>query len=283
MKKLKRFPAGTSEKDGAVFVKKRNKVEYINREEKSIGTRGRVSAHLPLAIGIVLFLVVLAACAFYHQLSIRPMACYEIGPGSAPARWSFTLEDGTVLQPEDGVLAVEGQNTTVICKTEITESVTDKPLLVINANSSDCVFLQDGRVVYSPSGRYVEGAFDSTEYKKASASGQLRLDAADPVQLTMVVQLQGEENRLSRLPKLTLYPETINYSIWKPYREIDELLDESFVRVKKGVTLNMRCIARMTNRDCTTRDGKTYLLRREQAKEIRERYHSFLEAELKKQ
>ena len=73
------------------------------------------------------------------------------------------------------------------------------------------------------------------------------------------------------------------YSIWKPYREIDELLDETFMRIKKGVTLNMRWIARMTNRDCTTRDGKTYLLRREQAKEIRERYHSFLEAELKKQ
>lgn len=73
------------------------------------------------------------------------------------------------------------------------------------------------------------------------------------------------------------------YSIWKPYRDIDALLDESFVRIKKGVTLNMRWIARMTNRDCTARDGKTYLLRREQAKEIRERYHSFLENELKKQ
>lgn len=73
------------------------------------------------------------------------------------------------------------------------------------------------------------------------------------------------------------------YAIWKPYREIDELLDDTFVRIKKGVTLNMRWIARMTNRDCTTRDGKTYLLRRESAREIRERYHSFLETELRKQ
>lgn len=73
------------------------------------------------------------------------------------------------------------------------------------------------------------------------------------------------------------------YAIWKPYREIDELLDETFVRIKKGLTLNMRWIAQMTNRDCTTRDGKTYLLRREKAKEIRERYHSFLENQLKKQ
>ncbi len=72
------------------------------------------------------------------------------------------------------------------------------------------------------------------------------------------------------------------YSIWKTYREIDELLDDTFIRVKKGVTLNMRYISQMTNRDCTTRDGRTYLLRREQAKEIRERYFSFVEAELKK-
>ena len=73
------------------------------------------------------------------------------------------------------------------------------------------------------------------------------------------------------------------YSIWKPYREVNELLDETFIQIKKGVTLNMRWISRMTNRDCTTRDGRTYLLRRDQAKDIRERYHSFLETELKKQ
>ncbi|MBQ6676713.1 MAG: response regulator transcription factor [Clostridia bacterium] len=72
------------------------------------------------------------------------------------------------------------------------------------------------------------------------------------------------------------------YSVWKPYREIDGLLDDTFIRVKKGVTLNMRFIARMTTRDCTTRDGKTYLLRRDRAKEIRERYFTFLESELKK-
>ena len=72
------------------------------------------------------------------------------------------------------------------------------------------------------------------------------------------------------------------YSIWKPYREIDALLDDTFIRVKKGVTLNMRYISRMTNRDCTTRDGFSYLLSRERIKEIREQYFSFVEAELKK-
>ena len=73
-----------------------------------------------------------------------------------------------------------------------------------------------------------------------------------------------------------------SYSIWKPYREIDELLDDSFVRIKKGVTLNMRRISRMTARDCTSADGRIYLLRREDAAEIRERYRAFSEAAQKK-
>lgn len=72
------------------------------------------------------------------------------------------------------------------------------------------------------------------------------------------------------------------YSIWKPYGEIDELLDDTFIRIKKGLTLNMRYISRMTNRECTTRDGISYLLSRDRAKETRERYFSFVESELKK-
>ena len=42
----------------------------------------------------------------------------------------------------------------------------------------------------------------------------------------------------------------------------------------------MRWIARMTYRDCTTKDGMTYLLRRDRAKEIRERYYSYLREKL---
>lgn len=72
------------------------------------------------------------------------------------------------------------------------------------------------------------------------------------------------------------------YSIWKPYREIDALLDNSFTRVKKGVTLNMRWIVRMSYRDCVTRDGRSWLLRRDQAREIREKYFNFIEEELQK-
>ncbi len=70
------------------------------------------------------------------------------------------------------------------------------------------------------------------------------------------------------------------YSIRKPFYEIDALLDESFIQVKKGVTLNMRHIVRMTFRDCTTKEGTSYLLRRDRAKEIRERYYEFVKNEL---
>ncbi len=180
-------------------------------ENKRIRSHGRIVNHLPLAIGIVLLLIVIAACALYHQAAISPMESYEIGPDSDPERWQFALEDGTVLVPENGVLPIDGVNTTVICKTEVTEPVTDKTLIVITANSSDCVFLQDGRVIYSPSGRYADGRFDSTAYKKTSASGQLRVDLTQSAILTMAVQFQGSESRLSRMPKLTLYPDSIHY------------------------------------------------------------------------
>ena len=68
------------------------------------------------------------------------------------------------------------------------------------------------------------------------------------------------------------------YSIRKPYYEIDAMLDGTFVRIKNGVTLNMGWITRMTARDCTTRDGYSYLLRREDARAIRERYDAYLKA-----
>ena len=70
------------------------------------------------------------------------------------------------------------------------------------------------------------------------------------------------------------------YSIRKPFKEMNELLDETFIQIKKGVTLNMRYISRMTYKDCTSRDGKTYLLRRDQAKEIRTKFYDFVKNEL---
>ncbi len=70
------------------------------------------------------------------------------------------------------------------------------------------------------------------------------------------------------------------YSIRKLFREINELLDDTFIQIKKGVTLNMNYISRMTYKDCTTRDGRTYLLRRDHAKDIRNRYYSFIKNKL---
>ena len=179
-------------------------------KKKAVLRKG-TSDRRTLAVGTVLFLIVIAACAVYHQVAIAPMESFEIGPASDPDRWQFTSEKGTVILPENGVLPLDGADNTVICKTDVKESAAEKSLLVITANSSDCVFLQNGRVIYSPSGRYAEGKFDSSEYKKTSASGQLRIDLTESSQLTMIVQFTGGENRLSRMPKLTLYPDTINY------------------------------------------------------------------------
>ena len=182
----------------------------MKNEERNSET-WRNANRWPLIVSIVLFLAVLTVCALYHQTAITPMESFEIGPASDPARWIFSLEDGTVIHPEDGALPVSGPNAMVICETELTEPV-EKPLLVVNANSSDCVFILDGKLVYSASGRYADGTFDSSDYQKATASGQFRMSLTDSApRLTMIVQFQGDENRLSKMPKLTLYPEVIHY------------------------------------------------------------------------
>ena len=72
------------------------------------------------------------------------------------------------------------------------------------------------------------------------------------------------------------------YSIRKPFYEISEMMDETFLQVKKGLMINMRFISQMTFRDCTTRDGCVFLLRRDQTKEIREKYFAFVTNELEK-
>ena len=40
-------------------------------DKKKIGSRGRIVIHWPLAIGIVLFLIVIAACVLYQILRDR--------------------------------------------------------------------------------------------------------------------------------------------------------------------------------------------------------------------
>ena len=171
-----------------------------------------IKGHIPFALGVALFLTVFAICVFYIRLTVSPMTRYDIGPAAAPTRWRFSLADGTPLTPEEGSLPLTDENTVVICETDITEDVSDSPLLVVNAVSSDCVFFLDGHMVYSPSGRYENGRFSSAAYGRSGASGQFVLHPEEePAHLVMIVQFQGSEKRLSRMPKLTLYSEVIHY------------------------------------------------------------------------
>ena len=89
----------------------------------------------------------------------------------------------------------------------------------------------------------------------------VRIEGAD--HRTVITMLDGNE-----------------YSIWKPCREVCDMLDGSFIQIKKGVMVNMRHIKQMTARECVLKDGNAFLLRRDQAKELRERYYSFVENEL---
>ncbi len=179
------------------------------KRNKLIGT---IQARLPFLLSVVLFAAVLALCVYYIRLTVAPMAKYDLSPGSVPERWRFSSAEGTVLTPEDGRLSLEEENAVVVCETVITEEISEAPLLVINAVSSDCVFFLNGQLVYSPSGRYADGRFSSAAYVRSGASGQFVVHPSEENErLTMIVQFQGAENRLSRLPKLTWYPQVIYY------------------------------------------------------------------------
>lgn len=178
--------------------------------KKKSRARGWTRERWPLVIGIVFFLAVLAVCALYHRTAITPLPIHEIGPGSDPTRWTFSLEDGTAVWPEDGILPVDGPNAVVICETEVTGDVRELPLIVVTSKSSDCVFFLEGQLLYAPSGRYRNGGFSEDAF--TTASGQFGLPAlGNGKRLTMIVQFQDEENRLSRMPKLTLYPSAVYY------------------------------------------------------------------------
>ena len=147
-----------------------------------------IKAHIPFILGIFLFLVVLIICVLYIRWSVTPMEKYDLSPGNVPERWRFSLTDGTTLTPEDGRLPLDGENTVAICETEITEDVSDSPLLVVNAVSSDCVFFLDDQMVYSPSGRYADGQFSSSAYNRSGASGQFVLHSPkETFHLTMIL------------------------------------------------------------------------------------------------
>ncbi len=170
----------------------------------------RIRENGKLLISAILFIAVITACILYIHRTTVPLDCYEIGPAGDTGRWRFTLTDGTLLQPQDGRLPIDGTDTLVVCETEIASDTREMPLIVVASKSSDCVFFLDGQLLYSPSGRYRDGGFSADAF--STASGQFGLPAlGDGSHLTMVVQFQGNENRLSRMPKLTLYPSPLSY------------------------------------------------------------------------
>lgn len=91
-----------------------------------------------------------------------------------------------------------------------------------------------------------------------------------------IVRVEGQNHRTV----ITCQDNTA-FSIWKSYGEISALLDDSFLHIKKGVSVNMRFVDKMTAQKCVMKDGSAFLLRRDTAKENRERYYAFLEKELR--
>ena len=170
----------------------------------------RIRENGKLLVSAILFIAVVTACVLYIHRTTVPLARYEIGPAGDTDRWRFTLTDGTPLQPQDGRLPIEGTDAVVVCETELSSDVRELPLIVVTSKSSDCVFFLDGQLLYSPSGRYRDGGFSVDAF--STASGQFGLPVlGDGRRLTMIVQFQGSENRLSRMPKLTLYPSALSY------------------------------------------------------------------------
>ncbi len=170
----------------------------------------RIFEQRKLLVFVLIFLAAFTICVLYIHRTVVPLNSYEIGPSKDPSRWRFALTDGTEILPQDGRFPIEGADTVIVCETEISGTDRELPLIVVTSKSSDCVFYLDGQLIYSPSGRYQDGKFLGGGF--STASGQFGLPSlAEGGRITMIVQFQGEENRLSRMPKLTLYPSSLHY------------------------------------------------------------------------
>ena len=90
-----------------------------------------------------------------------------------------------------------------------------------------------------------------------------------------IIRVEGQRHRTLIITARDNY-----FSIWKPYGEISAMLDDSFLHIKKGVSVNMRFISGMTAQKCVMKDGCTFLLSRNTARENYERYYRFLEEHL---
>mgnify|MGYP002624846788 CR=1 FL=1 len=166
----------------------------------------------PLLLSLTVFLAILALCVKYIRLTTTSIAGIDLSPANYDTAFRFTLQDGTVLFPEDGELPLEGTDSVVICQIELPEGLTEKPLFVVTSNRADCVILLNNNLVYAPSGRYADGHFSTSPYTNSSASGQFiaHLNGEND-SLTMLVQLQGENRGMKHLPKLMVYPSIMEY------------------------------------------------------------------------
>ena len=90
-----------------------------------------------------------------------------------------------------------------------------------------------------------------------------------------IIRVEGQRHRV-----LIITSKDTIFTIWKSYGEISALLDDSFIHIKKGVSVNMRYISQMTAQKCIMKDGCTFLLSRNTAKENYERYYRYLEDHL---
>ena len=182
----------------------------MEHKQKPISSTTELGKLWRFLIGTVLFLTALALCVYYIRLTNTPMASYDLSPAKDLARWSFTLEDGTALQPDGGEFPAYGTDMVVVCRTQLGGDLIGQPLFVVNAVRADCVCLLNDTLIYSPSGRFADGRFSAAEYTPSSASGQFVAHTAEEGDtLTLLVQLQDRSVKL--LPRLTGYPDILHY------------------------------------------------------------------------
>ena len=106
----------------------------------------------------------------------------------------------------------------------------------------------------------------------------LRIDrAVNVLYQDEIIRVEGQDHKTVIVCK----KDTV-FSIWKPFHEVCGLLDDTFIQIKKGVSVNMGYISKMTARECILKDGSIFLLRRDMAKEIRQTYLNYVEKELNK-
>ena len=106
----------------------------------------------------------------------------------------------------------------------------------------------------------------------------LRIDrAVNVLYQDEIIRVEGQDHKTVIVCK----KDTV-FSIWKPFHEVCGLLDDTFIQIKKGVSVNMSYISKMTARECILKDGSIFLLRRDMAKEIRQTYLDYVEKELNK-